>query len=124
MLCLYVFLLLLVVLQETYIAKRNWFQRVFLDWHMPWWVAIMLYCIVAAGWIMCFYATLLYGVKFEDEKVRPRDWQAGIANVRLLILSVRLPLWSEERRHRRTRGFPVSPSRWRSPSWCCSRRKR
>jgi len=111
--------------QETYIAKRNWFQRVFLDWHMPWWVAVILYCVVAAGWIMCFYATLLYGVKFEDEKVRPRAGQArgGLARVRVLTAWVR-PLWPAERSHRRTRGCPVSPSRWQSPSWCCSRRRR
>ena len=42
----------------------------FLDWYLPWWVGILLYCIIAAAWLVCFYSTLLYGIKFGDEKVR------------------------------------------------------
>jgi len=56
-------------------AQHNWFQRTFLDWHLPWWVSIVLYVVIAVGWLLCFYSTLLYGVKFDDEKVHYLTWR-------------------------------------------------
>ena len=56
-------------LQETYLEQRNWFQRHFMDWHMPWWTGIALYCTLFAGWILCFLFTLVYGVKFTEDQV-------------------------------------------------------
>ena len=55
--------------QENLLEQRNWFERYFFDWRMPWWTAIVLYCVVAAGWVLCFFFTLLYGVTFTEDQV-------------------------------------------------------
>jgi len=56
--------------QTTCIEQPNWLERAFLNWAVPWWVSPLLYAIIAAGWILCIYTTLLYGVKFSDDQVR------------------------------------------------------
>ena len=38
---------------------------------MPWWVGIILYIVIAAGWLLSWFFTLLYGVKFSADQVRP-----------------------------------------------------
>ena len=58
-----------VVAQDSYIENRNWFQRNILDWKAPWWVSILLYIALAAGWAACWYFTLIYGVKFSFDQV-------------------------------------------------------
>lgn len=57
-------------LQPSLLQQRNWFQRTFLDWYVPWWVEPLLYVVVFGGWIVCWYFTLLYGVKFTYEQVK------------------------------------------------------
>ena len=56
-------------MQETYVEQRNWFERTFLDWELPWWISPLLYSIIMFCWLLCFYVTLLYGVKFSDDQV-------------------------------------------------------
>ena len=56
-------------LQEDYLERRNWMQRTFLDWHVPWWVNPVLYAIIGAGWVVSMYFTLLYGVTFTYDQV-------------------------------------------------------
>lgn len=50
------------------VAKRNWFHRVFVDWHLPWYWNCVLYGGAYISWIFSIYVTLLYGIKFRDEK--------------------------------------------------------
>ena len=37
---------------------------------LPWWAEIVIYIIVAGGWAVCIYITLLYGVTFTSDQVR------------------------------------------------------
>jgi hypothetical protein len=62
------------LLQPALLQQRNWFQRTFLDWFVPWWVEPLLYLTVYGGWIVCWYFTLLYGVTFTYEEVRFCAW--------------------------------------------------
>ena len=65
------------ILQEAFLQERNCMQRTFLDWHAVWWVEIILYCVVFAGWAVCWYFNLLYGVKFTYDEVRAIREQGG-----------------------------------------------
>jgi hypothetical protein len=51
------------------IEKRNWFQRTFVDFHLPWWCSCVLYGTGYVAYAFCIYTSLLYGVSFRDEKV-------------------------------------------------------
>ena len=44
-------------------------EHVLLDWTLPWWAGIVVYVVVGVGWLLCFYTTILYGVKFTDDEV-------------------------------------------------------
>ena len=50
------------------VSQRNWLQRVFVDWHIQWYWSCVLYAGAYASWIFSIYVTLLYGVKFRDDK--------------------------------------------------------
>ena len=56
--------------QVELIEESTWYHRAFLEWTVPWWTAPILYTIIAIGWALCIYTTLLYGVKFSDDQVR------------------------------------------------------
>ena len=73
---------LLLFAQEDYLQKRMWVQRRLLDWHVPWWVSPVLYAIIFAGWIVCVYFTLLYGVTFTFDQVERGQADAQAARRR------------------------------------------
>ena len=56
--------------QLQYVERSTWFSRTFHDWTVPWWTSIVLYAVIAAGWVMCVYTMLLYGSTFTDDQVR------------------------------------------------------
>lgn len=56
-------------MQLALIAKANPVEHVLLDWTLPWWAGIVVYVVVGVGWLLCFYTTILYGVKFTDDEV-------------------------------------------------------
>ena len=56
--------------QLALLEQRNWFQRTFLDWHVPWWVGPLLFVVIGLGWVACFFFTLIYGVKFAYDAAR------------------------------------------------------
>ena len=65
-------------------------EHVLLDWTLPWWAGIVVYVVVGVGWLLCFYTTILYGVKFTDDEVcspraRPRSIHACMMAYRLTL---------------------------------------
>jgi len=67
------------------IEQPSWYARTLLDWTVPWWTSVLLYAIIAAGWIMCVYAMLLYGTTFNDEQVRSSAYTCNRASATRLI---------------------------------------
>jgi len=55
--------------QLEHFEQTNWLHKL-QDWSVPWWMSIVLYAAIAAGWAMCLYAMLLYGSTFTDVQVR------------------------------------------------------
>jgi len=64
-------------MQVDLIEESTWYHRAFLEWTVPWWTAPILYAIIAVGWALCIYTTLLYGVKFSDDQVRAAPGAVG-----------------------------------------------
>jgi len=67
------------------IEQPSWYVRTLLDWTVPWWTSVLLYAIIATGWIMCVYAMLLYGTTFNDEQVRSPSYTCNRASTARLI---------------------------------------
>ena len=54
------------IVDNQLMRPHNALERALFDWRLPWWVEIAVYLITVLGWLLCFYVTILYGVKFSD----------------------------------------------------------
>jgi hypothetical protein len=61
-------------------------ERVLLDWRLPWWTEPLLYLLVAFGWLLCFYVSILYGVTFTETQANAWLLSFGISVLSSVLL--------------------------------------
>ena len=66
--------------QDFLFEKQSKLERWRIAARLPWWAEAVIYVVVAAGWAVCIYITLLYGVTFTTDQVRTVSALAGPAN--------------------------------------------